>query len=107
MKIDAVLVEQALSNLIDNALRHAPVARVEVSGASVATRWWWQWRIAGQAWAPGSRTAVRGFRPGPNASGGTGLGLGICKAIVELHGGTISASNREGGGAPFEFTLPR
>jgi two-component system sensor histidine kinase KdpD len=37
---------------------------------------------------------------------GVGLGLAICKAIVEAHGGEISADNRPGGGAQFTFTLP-
>jgi two-component system sensor histidine kinase KdpD len=34
------------------------------------------------------------------------LGLTICKAIVEAHGGRIWAANRAGGGAVFRFTLP-
>ena len=37
---------------------------------------------------------------------GVGLGLAICRAIVEAHRGTIRAENREGGGARFVFTLP-
>ena len=37
---------------------------------------------------------------------GVGLGLAICKAIIEAHGGTIAASNAPGGGAVFDFNLP-
>ena len=40
------------------------------------------------------------------AQSGFGLGLAICKAIVEAHGGTIVARNAPGGGAEFRFTLP-
>jgi two-component system sensor histidine kinase KdpD len=37
---------------------------------------------------------------------GAGLGLAICRAIVEAHGGSIHAMNLPGAGARFEFTLP-
>jgi signal transduction histidine kinase/DNA-binding LacI/PurR family transcriptional regulator/DNA-binding response OmpR family regulator len=47
------------------------------------------------------RTSARGY-------GGLGLGLSICKRLVEMHGGKISvtSSGEEGGGAAFSFTLP-
>ena len=37
---------------------------------------------------------------------GMGLGLAICKRIVEAHGGSIVVADREGGGSRFSFTLP-
>jgi len=37
---------------------------------------------------------------------GMGLGLSICQAIVEAHGGRLNAEAREGGGTQFRFTLP-
>jgi two-component system sensor histidine kinase KdpD len=41
-----------------------------------------------------------------SAKPGIGLGLAICKAIVEAHEGRIWAENRQNGGARFAFTLP-
>ena len=42
---------------------------------------------------------------GRAAGGGVGLGLAICRTIINAHGGKIWAENREGGGAVFRFTL--
>jgi two-component system sensor histidine kinase KdpD len=40
------------------------------------------------------------------SAGGAGLGLAICRAIINAHGGRITAARRPEGGAHFEFTLP-
>jgi two-component system sensor histidine kinase KdpD len=58
---------------------------------------------------PGSEQEIftkfsRGVRE--SAVSGVGLGLAICKAIVEAHGGSISAMNRGDRGAAFTFILP-
>ena len=44
--------------------------------------------------------------PQKEKKGGAGLGLSICKGIMEIHGGTIEALDNPGGGALFRFTIP-
>jgi two-component system sensor histidine kinase KdpD len=55
---------------------------------------------------PGDEVAI--FEPFSRGEGSTssGIGLAICKAIVEAHGGRIHVEAANGGGAQFVFTLP-
>lgn len=108
---DEVMIEQVLSNLLENAARHTPAhTGVEISARATGDRIEIAVRDHGQGFAAGEE--VRVFEKfhqlrSEGAQSGFGLGLAICKAIVEAHGGRIAASNAEGGGAEFSFTLPR
>jgi two-component system sensor histidine kinase KdpD len=107
---DEVMIGQVLSNLVENAQKHTPrgtAIRIAVSpepGVLAVSV-----RDEGPGLPPGAERRVfdkfqRGHDEG--AQSGFGLGLTICKAIVEAHGGNISARNLPGGGAEFRFTLP-
>jgi two-component system sensor histidine kinase KdpD len=112
--MDGTLVEQALVNIIDNAIRHTPDGthiRVKAEMIEGGTEVEFSIEDDGpgitasllpalfSAYGTASVERTRG-------KGGAGLGLGICKAIVEAHGGNIQAENRSGGGTRISFTLP-
>jgi two-component system sensor histidine kinase KdpD len=46
------------------------------------------------------------YQVAPGSARGAGLGLTICRSIIEAHGGRIGAANRPEGGAVFSFTIP-
>ena len=111
---DVQRLEQALQNVASNALRHTPDGgRVELRAEPAGS----QVRITVRDHGPGippehlphifdrfyKVDQARTTTAGPS---GSGLGLSIVRAIVERHGGTISATNAPDGGAMFEFLLP-
>jgi two-component system sensor histidine kinase KdpD len=115
VRIDAVLVEQALVNLLENALRHGE--RKDGSdgrdGGTVAVRV----RLGAGEVVVSVEDDGPGFAAGEEerlfdkfyrgAGGpGAGLGLAIARAIVTAHGGRIWAERRSPHGAAFRFTLP-
>ena len=108
--LDPVLLEQVLLNLLDNALKFSPPgSRIEIEG-------WATERLArltiadqGPGFTPGEEERVfeKLYRGGRSASApGAGLGLAICRGIIQAHGGTIKAANRPQGGAQITLTLP-
>ena len=110
LEFDAVLIERVLCNLIENAAKYAPPGSEVSIGArrcndvveiSVCDN--------GPGLAPGSESVIfEKFMRGQQESStpGVGLGLAICRSIVEAHHGRIWAGNRPEGGARFVFTLP-
>lgn len=109
--VDAVMIEQVLVNLLENAAKYTPPASpIEISAersaftvtVSVADRG------PGIPCGQEERLFQKFYRvQGEAAQSGVGLGLAICKAIVEAHGGWIRAKNRGTGGAIFSFSLPQ
>ena len=102
---DPLLVRLAIRNLLDNARRHGVTAdgsitvtvRVAAGVVTVSDR------------GPGLpdeliEKGIERFRS--EASGGTGLGLSIALRIAEIHGGSLRAERREGGGTAMVLSLP-
>ena len=110
-QLDSVLIGQVLTNLIDNALKYTPAGTpIEISAATHPEGL----RICLADRGPGigageeQRVFEKFYRARPEgAPGGVGLGLTICRAVVEAHGGRIWAENRADGGARFCFVLPQ
>ena len=109
VKVDGVLLEQALVNLLENSSRHTPPGTRVVVGASV-NRNVLEIEVAnnGPRLEPGDEDRIfnKFYRTSPKASQGFGLGLTICKAIMEAHSGSIRACNNDMGGVSFILTIP-
>jgi len=107
-------IEQALQNLVANAIRHTPEGgRITVSARRAPGAVQLAVEDTGHGIPPEhlARIFDRFYkvdtsRAGTDTPSGSGLGLSIVRAIVERHGGTITAGQGAGGGARFEVTLP-
>lgn len=110
VNIDAALIESVLRNLLENAAKYASAGSTITIGAAVKVDTL-AVMVADQG--PGlplgrelqvfdkfARVAA------PAGTPGIGLGLAIVKAIVDAHGGSAHAHNRDGGGAEFVIHLP-
>jgi two-component system sensor histidine kinase KdpD len=112
LKIDSFLLEQLLVNLLENAARYTPAgSEIDIFAVAKDKRAEVQVTDNGPGLPIGSERKVfekffRGSTAAPDGRRGVGLGLAICQAIAEAHGGSISAANRPEGGAEFNISLP-
>jgi two-component system sensor histidine kinase KdpD len=108
VSIDPVVFEQVFVNLFDNAAKYAPGSPIEVQASHQGGVVVVEVMDRGPGFPAGTEgTVFDKFYRGPHTGvAGVGLGLAICRGIVEAHGGTIRAENRSGGGALFHLTIP-
>jgi two-component system, OmpR family, sensor histidine kinase KdpD len=107
IKADPVLLAQLLENLLDNALKYSEGAIelvVDAYGGSLQLAV----HDRGEGIAPGDEQSIfRPFRRSDHAGRrGAGLGLAVCRAISNAHGGELLVRPREGGGSSFVLRLP-
>lgn len=106
VEVDAALLRQAITNLLQNAIRHTSI------GGTVNLRVFQNEReIVISVWDDGTgmnpEERKRAFKQFVSHTGGTGLGLTIVETIASLHGGTVRVDTSLGKGAAFLLTLPR
>jgi len=105
---DGGLLERVLANLVDNALRYAPLGPVRVTAGRVADRVLITVADEGPGIPRGSEDEVFGAfqRLGDqDNTTGVGLGLSVARGFVEAMGGTVSTTDTPGGGLTIEIDL--
>jgi signal transduction histidine kinase len=114
VQVDPRRIEQVLNNLLNNAIKYSPVggnvgvtieedaarqvAIVSVRDSGIGIPVEQQARVFGRF--------VRADNARAHGIGGTGLGLYLCRELVERHGGRIWFESEEGEGSTFHITLP-
>ncbi|MEO8859364.1 MAG: ATP-binding protein [Burkholderiaceae bacterium] len=109
VRADPERIYQVLANLIGNAIKFSNRGgKVSVGAHSLGT--------VCEVWVSDEGTGIsagalphifdRYWQARANQKSGAGLGLFICKGVVEAHGGSIRVQSREGTGSTFFFTLP-
>ena len=109
VRIDALLMERVFINLLENAIKYTPEQTpVTISGWVTHQELLLEVADRGPGLVPGDEELVfeKFYQASSGSARGVGLGLTICRSIIEAHAGHIWAANRPGGGATFRFTLP-
>ena len=110
VQFDAILIERLLCNLLENASKYTPAgSHIVIAAVRLDKAMEVQVRDNGAGLPSGKEEAIfEKFTRGEKESSipGVGLGLAICRAIIEAHGGSIRAAAAAEGGAAFIFSLP-
>lgn len=109
VRMDFVLMQQALTNLLLNAANHTPPGTaVQITAATKETMLVISVADTGPGLAQDTfdRLFDKFYRAPSARAGGTGLGLSIVKGFIEAQGGRVEAANRPGTGAVFSLRLP-
>ena len=111
-RMDAALIVQVLINLLNNAVKYTPESATIVIGTKREDDMALVWvEDDGQGIPEGAEDRIfdmfyTGVKRSPDSRRGIGLGLALCKSIVQAHGGQIGVANAFPHGARFWFTLP-
>lgn len=114
IEVDAVQIEQVLVNLMRNSIDamsnnggHAE-RRLTIASRDVPSEGVVEFCVADTGTGIAPEMAGRLFEPFVTTKAkGMGMGLSVCRRIVEAHGGSINLENGDGGGACFKIRLPR
>lgn len=113
LPMDAILIEQVIINLLENAVVHSCSAKpIELIVEDQSDRVSFTVRDSGIG-LPDDQiedlfdAAVSNPSQTSDAHKGMGIGLSICKTIITAHHGTLTGRSQSGGGAEFTFTLPK
>ena len=109
---DQLRIERVLYNLLENATKYSPPgSQIKVSAVLEPERLVISVRDQGSGLSPGEQAKL--FTPfwrleeaRPDRTRGAGLGLVVCRVLVQAHGGEIWVESRKGKGSTFFFTLP-
>jgi signal transduction histidine kinase len=112
VEVDWVRIGQVIRNLLNNAIKFTPKGTITIETHVYSDENKIQFRISDTGVGISNDILLRIFEKfvtkgiKHEKQSGTGLGLFLCKGIIEAHGGKISAQNNFDGGATFEFTIP-
>jgi signal transduction histidine kinase len=112
VEVDWVRIGQVIRNLLNNAIKFTPKGTITIETHVYSDENKIQFRISDTGIGISNDVLPRIFEKFVTKGikhekhSGTGLGLFLCKGIIEAHGGKISAQNNFDAGATFEFTIP-